>query len=467
MLFEVDHVRVTVRDASAAAFAWLTHYLSAPDRQAYWQGKPEGAVTLVDRYRQAFPTGLLPLVVAAARDAGQGVMVLDGRDGWRAGEEHLTAEWLRPDQRAAVVDCLRAGRGIVSAPTGAGKTELFVALTEHLNTSTLIVVPRAALLEQTAERFERRVGRAVARFGEGHHETGQVIVATVQAAARDLRRPEHKRRLPWRTFRAVIVDECQSAGSPSTVAVLNACERAGWRWGFSATPLDTHDAMTLRAIGVLGPICATIEAAELVEAGVLVPPTIRMLREPADLSDGDAATWADAQLGVLALGHARNARIVHLVRQLEPPTLVFVTALEHGEQLSRDLGAAGVKTDWLYGKHPQGIRAHVIDRLRRADLDCLVSNVILRTGWDFPELRSLVNAGGGQSTVQTIQTLGRGMRAAPGKDRFAAWDLWDVPCCAECGGRGHRICRWLQRHARARKRAYESRGWPVEIVDAV
>jgi superfamily II DNA or RNA helicase len=90
-------------------------------------------------------------------------------------------------------------------------------------------------------------------------------------------------------------------------------------------------------------------------------------------------------------------------------------------------------------------------RLNNGDDDLLVATNIFNEGVDIPELKSVVIAAGGSSSIQALQRIGRGMRRTDSKSRFYVYDLLD-------SGQ-----RWMERHAKARQRAYRSEGHTVNV----
>lgn len=66
------------------------------------------------------------------------------------------------------------------------------------------------------------------------------------------------------------------------------------------------------------------------------------------------------------------------------------------------------------------------------------------------------------STIDTLQKLGRGSRIAEGKTEFEMWDVLDI----DAGDvHGRTSARWLAKHARTRRRDYLKQGYEVVVVD--
>ena len=89
----------------------------------------------------------------------------------------------------------------VDAPTGSGKTIMFLALAQALGGSTVVLVPRRNLAEQTAAGLARHF-TAVPSNPEGPDAAGKpgVTVCTYQAALR------HQDRMDWDAVTLLICD---------------------------------------------------------------------------------------------------------------------------------------------------------------------------------------------------------------------------------------------------------------------
>lgn len=95
-------------------------------------------------------------------------------------------------------------------------------------------------------------------------------------------------------------------------------------------------------------------------------------------------------------------------------------------------------------KEHQGTRRpRIVRTFKEGAIDILVATGILDEGFDAPNVRFLILAGGGKAEHLQTQRIGRGRRADTGKDELIAIDFLD---------RGH----YLGKHSEARISAYES-----------
>jgi hypothetical protein len=140
-------------------------------------------VRLLNAFDNSFPSGFVASIRAAAESMGYAVDVDDQRTNPVSRDENADLGWLRDYQREAVEKAVKAQRGILWMPTGAGKTEVAAALARALPCSWLFIVPQADLLYQTAERFTRRTGEEAGIVGDGEWSEARFTVATFQTLA--------------------------------------------------------------------------------------------------------------------------------------------------------------------------------------------------------------------------------------------------------------------------------------------
>ena len=147
---------------------------------------------------------------------------------------------LREPQEQAVKALLSKEHGILVAPPSFGKTVVGIALIARLNISTLILVPRLALVAQWKARLDsfleydppkRKYQRA--KYGEYHGSkknlTHQLDIASLDSFSSE----ESLKELQG--YGLVIIDECHHLGAVGYEKVARACKSARI-YGLTATP---------------------------------------------------------------------------------------------------------------------------------------------------------------------------------------------------------------------------------------
>ncbi len=156
---------------------------------------------------------------------------------------------LRAEQNAALSALQCHEIGVLSAPTGFGKTVTAAALIARRNVNTLIVLHRSDLLRQWREQLQSllAVGAStIGSMGGGRTQrTGKIDIALVQSLVRHGEIDSIVGQ-----YGQVIVDECHHVGAVSFEAVLNRI-RARYVLGLTATPFrrDGHQPIIFMQCG--------------------------------------------------------------------------------------------------------------------------------------------------------------------------------------------------------------------------
>lgn len=468
MILARSNTHCAVAVATDKEARWIYNYLSFPDDKARFRRSRwgDGKVHMMSATTQLFPAGFLGAVLKQAAADKINVQVKDERKRPIKADAQALIDWLRDYQHEAVQEAKLTPAGVFHHVTGAGKTEVMVALGEVFPCRWLILTHRKDLLIQTVERFARRTGEEVGMVGEGVFAPKRITVATFQTISIGLQqRKKHIAQLLL-DAEGLMVDECHVVPANSFYRVCMAAKNAYYRYGFSGTPFARGDRKSIYTWGALGPIIHRIPAERLIKAGVLAKPTIKMVttkHKPLATK-----TWAEAYAQGITGSTIRNQKVVKAAKLAEKPCLLFVKELAHGKLLESALRRAGTKVEFVWGQHNTAVRKSAIRRLVHGDTDVLICSVIFQEGIDIPELQSVVIASGGKSVIAALQDVGRGMRrhsrdGKVTKEEFEVYDFKDDGCGCH-GSVKHRGCGWLEKHTRGRLKAYASERYRVVEV---
>lgn len=458
MIVELSNVRSRIAQATDAEHEWLAEYLSWPDDTAFFRRRHgyrgDGYVRLYDRADDTFPAGFTRTVAQMGVKAGHQVTVIDKRIRPIATLAHPRMTWLRDYQQAAVDAAIKRTRGVIWAATGSGKTEVACGLVESVPVNWLFLVHRTQLGLQARDRYRLRTGleAGVVAEGEWRVDPGPhgLTVATFQTLYAAIKSGDPAV-LSWlQTIGGVIVDECHVLPAETFMLVMNNCP-AYWRVGVSGTPMARGDRRAMHLIGCTGSVLYRISARQLIDAGLLAKPNIRMVPHH-EMSD--KKTWQGAYGELIAGSTSRTKLACDVAIKAVKPCLVFVKALKHGKAIAKRLQRAGQKVEYVDGAAATQVRQAAVTRLERGDVDVLVTTVVMNEGVDIPELRSVVMAAGGSSAIAALQRVGRGMRVVPGKTEFDVWDFADT---------GNK---WTERHSKERIKAYQVEDYEVEVLSS-
>lgn len=447
MRLEIQNLRTRVTNATEEERAWVRGYLTFEDSRARFHGHGDGYVRLYNAMNDTFPSGFVPMIQKAAPSEGITVEIEDLRDPPCKRDANADLAWLRPYQLEAVEKVVSRKRGIIWSPTGSGKSEMANGLARCLPCRWLFLVHRSSLMDQMAERYELRLGKPCGRIGDGIWKPDDhFTVATFQTLYSKLGDAGVKSFLE--SIEGVIIDECHTLPSDSFWKVAMSLPNAYFRVGLSGTPLARGDRRSLLTVAATGPVIYRIHSETLINAGILARPKIRLIPV---IQTSMRPTWQGVYGECIVRSQSRNKTVVGAAELAQKPCLVFVKEVSHGKTLVQMLKGKGISADFVWGSDSLEERKNAVKRLVRGEIDVLVCSVIFQEGLDIPALQSVVIASGGKSVIAALQRVGRGMRKAEGKDTFEVWDLDD---------RGNK---WLERHARERKKAYESEGYEVTV----
>jgi superfamily II DNA or RNA helicase len=226
---------------------------------------------------------------------------------------------------------------------------------------------------------------------------------------------------------------------------------AYYRWGLTATPFMRDEYSNQLLMGCTGDLLCTISNDQLIKEGHLTPPRVVMI----DMADvGGPKQWPEVYEGAVVMNNVRNIRIIDELVKGPKPAIVFCTRLAHAKTLHKLAELKGFHLPAVQqGSTPLKERDAVIKDLQSGRLKAIISTTIYDEGVDIPDLRTLILAGGGKSTVAQLQRIGRGLRPYAGKDEVLVIDFNDKTGSV------------LKRHSKARRKVWKDEGFTIEDTE--
>jgi superfamily II DNA or RNA helicase len=390
------------------------------------------------------PRGLLDQATALIAAAGGTLSVTDDLPSHKPIDVTFTGT-LTPVQSEAVEAMSGQATGVLSAPTGSGKTVMACALIARHGLPTAVVVNRAELLAQWRQRLGEFLdlgGKPIGTLAAGRDRRSHTVDVIMMQSL--YRRDDQASVLD--DYGLVIVDECHCVGAPASEAAIRAAAVGRWI-GLTATPFRA-DSMDPIITMQLGPIRHEIADHNPLTKRLVVHSTSFITAEP--LTDGASI---QAMYGELAADAARNALIgagIADAYRRGRRILALTNRVENLERLRAGLAAHGVPTLRLYG----GLPAVERDTIREAlsaptgePLVVLAIDKVAGEGLDA-DLDTLFLLAPVSFKGRVIQQVGRIMRTGrPDKTDVEVHDYLDaeVPM--------------LQRMHHKRRRLLEKRGF--------
>lgn len=320
-------------------------------------------------------------------------------------------------------------RVCVQAPTGAGKTTIFavlIAAAVAAGLRVLVLATRTRLVRQIHDRLDSIGVRHGVIAASLPGLTGWSQLVQVASVDTLYRRCIADAKMPLPSADVVVFDEAHLALGASRQAILNSYPNA-WQFGFTATPAKTSGASLRDQFDalILGPAVS-----DLVASGMLVRP--RIFNTPVVSSKDLKSVGTDGKTG-----DYRTGKLSELMRRPKllgdvvenwlaiangQRTLVFACDKAHGAELLQKFRQAGVAAEQLTDDDDDVTREEVIARLEAGVTTVVINCFLLSYGIDIPLVDCVVLARPTRSVVMYLQSIGRGMRPAPGKDYFTLID---------------------------------------------
>jgi superfamily II DNA or RNA helicase len=191
----------------------------------------------------------------------------------------------------------------------------------------------------------------------------------------------------------------------------------------SASPWR-DDGSDLLIEAMLGNRLIDISARKMTERGYLTNAVIRFVSVPKREFSKDS-NYKTVYRYYITENKKRNELIVKAATSLVQQkflTLVLFNSIAHGKILY-DMLSKNIKCALLSGKDDKKQREKIREMLYAGEIKCIIASKIFDIGVDIPILSALVNAGGGKSSVRTLQRVGRVIRLAKGKSIAAVVDF--------------------------------------------
>jgi superfamily II DNA or RNA helicase len=326
-------------------------------------------------------------------------------------------------------------RFILKAPTGAGKTVLASELIERFYKHKKIIVlcHRLVLLEQLEQglSIKHNVRKLSVSDTGPAFEDYDVLLSTNMRARNVLADAIPKADL-------IIIDEAHRV-SPNGRGykriidefTLNGKKTAQFI-GLTASPErrtgDQRDQLNLAFDAIID--CANIE--DLISEGVLVQPVYRthfvhdLDLDTIDISSGDfpVATLAPAIIKSSMIDYAiwsYNEERIKL--STNPISAWFCADISVAEATLEIIREHGIKAAIVTAGTPIKERMRLLTEHENGDIEAMVSVGVLAEGWDNPHCNIIVHLRPTLSKVLWGQSVGRGLRSAPGKEKCIVIDV--------------------------------------------
>lgn len=385
-----------------------------------------------DRKSSTIYTGLVPFFKNFAKKYRIEIELNDQRV--KPEGKPFKSNWtMRDYQEPAVQKMVETGRGLLSAGTGSGKTSIALTTFCRIGVKGLVIVPTQIIWGQflkTAIKMFLKDGEELPKnfddystkkawqwakgktrcdigiIGQSDWEPGFLTIAISAALDGSKRSREF-----LDTVEFFYADEGHHIAADSWFDATMRTN-AYYRFGGSGTVLRT-DGQDMKLFAPTGHVIYTITTSELIRAGWLAKPIIKMIRCPAP-GLGTPTKWADYYRVNVAYGSDRTSATVALLRQSVKrniKTLCIVGWDEHAANLlSRIQLDERRYIDYVKSGHGKKAIQEAIERFASGEVRVLMATTLLSEGYDLCSIDRLIRASGMESFIKVTQETGRVLR---------------------------------------------------------
>lgn len=427
---------------------------------AFTTGGWNGRSSFLSRRTRTFPAGFVHLVHDVLTRKRYRVQVVKRALPEPLGPENpIVDEHGNDDPRydfqpRVMNQLLKHGRGIAQIATGGGKSKVALLCTSRIRRMTLFLTTRGVLMHQMAKAY-RKAGFTVGVVGDGEwspkrgvnvgmvqtfiahlkvpnvddevfdltesftKQGRDITSAEIRALAekrvrqKELRRQRTLKLLEMVEF--VIGEEAHEAGGNSYFEILQHCKNASYRLALTATPFMRESAEdNMKLMAAFGPVLVRVSEKTLIDRGILARPYFVYLNPSPHPKLRKSSPWQRARQLEIVEGPGRNAAAIAMATKAVAhnlPVIILVQMKKHGQEVLKQLKAAGLKARYIQGESDHSERQDALDSLAAGETQVLVGTTIIDVGVDVPAVGMVILLGGGKAEIALRQRIGRGLRA--------------------------------------------------------
>ena len=330
-------------------------------------------------------------------------------------------------KRAIIEHCTSSGKSLTQALV---VNFILNSKTEH---KILILVPRVDLVNQLAEDFkeygidESKIGKYYAKEKEPEK---QIVISTWQSI--------YRKKKILKNFTALLADECHGLRAGEVRSVAEASTKANIRLGFTGTLPDPQSEKMLIE-SVLGPVVDEVKAEQLQKLKLIsdikidIPflvykdEDIQNVKKACKGLDGRSAYEYEKNF---VIEHPRRNKLVAKISEKfvkkGENCLILVNRHAHVDNVKQALEDVGIYPLIVTGKTDPKIRNEYKKRMEKeGGMVLLATSGVYSTGISIKRLHAVIFANAGKSKIETLQSVGRGLRLHHSKNKLHLYDLAD------------------------------------------
>ena len=324
-------------------------------------------------------------------------------------------------QVPAINAALKSYCGVLSLPTGAGKTIIALYLIFMRKQRTFIIVHTKDLLYQWQDKIKKFLDYDCGLIGDQHFKIKDITVGTVQSVKNLSLKHSFAN-----NFGYLIVDECHR--TPSSTFV-DACSyfKAAYITGLSATPFRS-DGLTDFIFWTLGNLLYEMPKKDLVQEGKIIKPKIIITETDilfGELSNGDVDSTYTGLIKELKVSDERNNMIATDIHEAYHENFSCILIIsDHKSHLNEIASKLRQKHTILTSGSKN--RKKIIKNILAGKIRILLATAqLIGEGFDYDGFTHLFTPMPIASTGRLAQFIGRVVRAKEGKNVVKIYEYVD------------------------------------------
>uniref|UniRef100_A0A6M3IHB7 Putative type III restriction enzyme n=1 Tax=viral metagenome TaxID=1070528 RepID=A0A6M3IHB7_9ZZZZ len=417
----------------------------------YKDGIWDGYIRFFNKKTRIFPTGFLGDTEKILKNSNKKFSVVDKREKIKHDANILEKVFSsnqnivpRLYQKKAVMSVAKNSCGVITIPTGTGKTIVINYVIKLIDISSnkkrkhLIITHGTSLLSQLKDEIEKFQNEEIGYIAEGMWNEKRITVASVDSLFGLLQNPYKLRKTKIKKTKeeisdkvrskkellektenfllsidALYCDEAHHSPAKTFKTVINKISNASFRLGFTAT-YDRKGENETNLKSVTGKILYKKSISWMINKGYLAKPTIILIEyKGKDIEEQDH--WSKDYSSGISANKPRNIMLANIVEKCIDKNLssvVFVVKKEHGDNILNLLNSRhDNEIKYLTGKDSQdAVRKPVMKSFVNGEIRSLLCTRIFNEGMDFPQANCGIRCGAQEYKGGIIQQLGRILR---------------------------------------------------------
>lgn len=320
---------------------------------------------------------------------------------------------------------------LIVIPTGGGKSWIIADIAKRLNENVLVFCPSREILIQNFEKMQKILpfDCAIYSASVGQKQIAKITFATIGSVKSHPELFTH--------FKNIIVDECHLV-NPKEGMYRDFFDTVKCKMlGLTATPYRLSSSrdygsmlkfITRTKPHVFYEVIYHVQVSTLLDMGYLAklnyyPMNPSGWNEMNLKTNSTGADYTDKSVQEEYERIDFYGYLVHIVQRLMNPKaggkrkgiLVFTRFLKEAERLTQSIPGCAI----VSGNTPKGERERILEEFKAGEIPVVANVGVLTTGFDYPELDTVVMARPTMSLAMWYQIVGRAIRPHPSKE--AGW----------------------------------------------